>query len=152
MTVTSVRSISGLSNVMPMDGPLVELATMCCGVRITHLYEAFPPRYLDVSKSGNRIMPHGQSAQFNLHSSFAFPDFQLSLVLLQVQLLRPSCGLGKSMETESRVQYAPDLETTSPRAAARRKDSYGSLSRRSSFSGRVAVDPDVILPVGYRTL
>jgi len=58
----------------------------------------------------------------------------------------------KNSEVERRVQYAPDLERATLRPELTRQRSMGSLSRRSSFSARMTVDPDVILPIEYRTL
>lgn len=54
-------------------------------------------------------------------------------------------------ETErGRVRYADDVET-GPRRQPRRRGSSVS-STRSGVSGRQTIDPDVILPIGFRTL
>jgi len=58
----------------------------------------------------------------------------------------------KNPEVERSIQYAPDLERATSRPELTRQRSMGSLSRRSSFSARMTVDPDVILPIEYRTL
>jgi hypothetical protein len=49
-----------------------------------------------------------------------------------------------------RIRYADDVETA-PRRQMKRRNSETS-SMRSGVSGRQVVDPDVILPIQFRTL
>jgi hypothetical protein len=57
----------------------------------------------------------------------------------------------KTQREPSRIRYADDVETGRPRRQLRHRDSDAS-SMRSGISGRHVIDPDVILPVQFRTL
>jgi hypothetical protein len=53
----------------------------------------------------------------------------------------------------SRIQYADDVEMVSPRRMLSRELRRNSIdSVHSTVSGRRVIDPDIILPVHYRTL